>query len=101
MKGFSMTKSGIRTVTTKSRNFHSGVPPKNNHQRHLQHEYHQQATTKDLTAHALFDETAIFQYIYIKYESNSNKNWKKIILNIKIHSSLTYYKQLFLCYLLT
>ena len=22
-----MTKSGIRTVTTKSRNFHSGVPP--------------------------------------------------------------------------
>jgi len=30
MNGFNMTKSGILTVTTKSRNFHSGVPPEHN-----------------------------------------------------------------------
>jgi len=32
MNGFNMTKSGILTVTTKSRNFHSGVPPGNSQQ---------------------------------------------------------------------
>jgi len=34
MNGFNMTKSGILTVTTKSRNFHSGVPPEHNNIQH-------------------------------------------------------------------